>query len=259
MKIIFLHIPKTAGQSVHQFLIDSFGEDKVCPARVNDQLLCYSKKELDKYQVFSGHFDWCLLDTLSDPKFTFTILRAPHERIFSFYFYLRKEAEELGNEELDKINDEGLKASLNLSPYDYFVNPKTSIRDFIDDYYDNIYTYYFAGRSYNSCSKFKNIILAKALKHEDIFKIALDNISTLDKIYTISNWESNIVKDLAKVMPTKMFNSKKYLINQNQTIEVKNRLQKFKELGGNEEVMKKIDNFCKWDNLIYKKYSIAPG
>jgi Sulfotransferase family len=256
MKIIFLHLPKTAGQSVHQFLIDFFGEDKICPARNNEQLLCYSKKELNKYQVFSGHFDWCLLDTLSEPKFTFTVLREPRERIFSFYFYLRKEAEELDNEELKKVNNEGLKAALTLSPYDYFVNPKISIRDFIDDHYDNFYTYYFAGRSYNAHSKFKDIILAKALKNEDIFKLALDNISTLDKVYTVSNWESNIVKDLAKIMPTKIFYFKKYLINENQTIEVKNRLQKLKELGGNEEVIKKIDAFCKWDDWLYKKYLI---
>ena len=37
-RIIFLHLPKTAGQSVHAALVDGFGEAAICPARVNEQL-----------------------------------------------------------------------------------------------------------------------------------------------------------------------------------------------------------------------------
>ena len=255
MKIIFLHIPKTAGQSVHQLLIDFFGKDRVCPARENKQLLSYSKQEMDKYQVFSGHFDWCIFDNLPGYKFTFTVLREPPARILSFYFYLRKEANKLSKEELEASEKQGLKAALTLSPYDYFVNPQTSIRDFIDDHYENFYTYYFAGRSYNERSQLKNLILTKTFKDtEDILKLALKNMSMLDAVYSFDDWQARLEKDLSKITSTKSFNYQNYLINQNSTIDAKDRLEKLKELGADRNVIKKIEQFCKWDNLLYKKF-----
>ncbi|NES87740.1 MULTISPECIES: sulfotransferase family 2 domain-containing protein [Okeania] len=255
MKIIFLHIPKTAGQSVHQLLIDFLGKDKVCPARDNNQLLSYSKQEMDKYQVFSGHFDWCIFDSLPGHKFTFTVLREPCDRILSFYFYLRKEANKLSKEELEASDKQGLKAALVLSPYDYFVNQKTSIRNFIDDHCDNFYTYYFAGRSYNGRSKLKNLSKDKILKDtEDILKLALENMSTLDKVYNINDWQARLKKDLSEITSTKSFNSQNYLVNQNKTIEAKDRLEKLKELGADKNVIQQIEQFCELDNLLYKKF-----
>ena len=88
MKVIFLHIPKTAGQSVHAALVNAFGNEAVCPARVNDQLRRMSITEINRYQVFSGHFDWSLLDCIKGPKYVFTILREPIDRILSFYLAL---------------------------------------------------------------------------------------------------------------------------------------------------------------------------
>ncbi|NEP85838.1 MAG: sulfotransferase family 2 domain-containing protein [Okeania sp. SIO2C2] len=250
-----MHIPKTAGQSVHQLLINFLGKDKVCPARVNNQLLSYSKQEMDKYQAFSGHFDWCIFDNLPGPKFTFTVLREPRERILSFYFYLRKEANKLSQEELEVSEKQGLKAAFTLSPYDYFVNPKTSIRNFIDDHYDNFYTYYFAGRSYNGRSKLKNLIFAKTLKDtEDVLKLALENISTLDKVYHINDWQDRLEKDLSEITSTKSLNYQNYLVNQNKTIEGKDRLEKLKELGADKNVIQQIEQFCKLDNLLYKNF-----
>ena len=69
--ILFLHLPKTAGQSVHQFLIDVRGKDNVCPARDNGQFDKLSPAELEQYTVYSGHFDWNLFDSFSNEKFTF--------------------------------------------------------------------------------------------------------------------------------------------------------------------------------------------
>jgi len=44
--------------------------------------------EINRYQVFSGHFDWSLLDCIKGPKYVFTILREPIDRILSFYLAL---------------------------------------------------------------------------------------------------------------------------------------------------------------------------
>ena len=90
--VIFLHIPKTAGQSVHSFLVHLFGQGAIAPARVNEQLIQLSIPQIRKYSVFSGHMDWAMLDCVERPRFVFTILREPTDRILSFYYYLRSEA-----------------------------------------------------------------------------------------------------------------------------------------------------------------------
>jgi hypothetical protein len=84
VSVIFLHIPKTAGQSVHGFLHAQFQPEEFCPARENFQLLPIPIERLQKYRLFSGHLDWSLLDAVPEPRFVFTVLRRPIERILSF-------------------------------------------------------------------------------------------------------------------------------------------------------------------------------
>ena len=93
MNIIFLHIPKTAGQSIHHELQRLYS-DKIAPVRINSDLDKYSNNELEKFNVFSGHLDWNRLKFLPNP-FTFTILRDPIERICSFYIYLEEKAKRI--------------------------------------------------------------------------------------------------------------------------------------------------------------------
>ena len=49
----------------------------------------YSVDELASYDFFAGHFDWSYFDVLGPDICVFSLLREPHERILSQYFYLR--------------------------------------------------------------------------------------------------------------------------------------------------------------------------
>lgn len=186
--IVFLHIPKTAGQSVHHFLQALVGADQVAPARVNDQLSLLSIPELRRYRLFSGHLDWALLDCIQPPKFVFTILRNPVDRILSFYFYLRAEAQKLSGEELRRPENQGKQAVLHLSCDDYFTGGKPHIRAFLDNHYDNFYMYYFAGRTYDGRQRLLARQAAdRSFTTERILKMALENLALLDGVYTIDH------------------------------------------------------------------------
>ena len=148
--VIFLHIPKTAGQSVHSFLVHLFGQGAIAPARVNEQLIQLSIPQIRKYSVFSGHMDWAMLDCVERPRFVFTILREPTDRILSFYYFLRSEAKKLTEEELKLPQNQGKWAVLNLSCDEYFTSGKAGLRSFLDNHYDNFYTHFFAGRTYDA-------------------------------------------------------------------------------------------------------------
>src|SRR5215469_10671789 len=186
LSIVFLHIPKTAGQSVHHFLKNLVGPAAVAPARVNEQLYLLSVPDLRRYRLFSGHLDWALLDCVQQPKFAFTILRNPVDRILSFYFFLRAEAQKLSEEELRRPENHGKHAVLHLSCDEYFTGGKPHIRTFLDNHYDNFYMYYFAGRTYDARQR----LLARqnaepSFTTKRMLKMALENLASLDGVYTI--------------------------------------------------------------------------
>lgn len=93
-KIVFLHIPKTAGTSVHEMLKQHFDEKQICPERFRG-LAKYSIDELKKFDLFSGHFIMPHVDKIPGEKFVFTILREPAERILSLYYFWRRHEPEV--------------------------------------------------------------------------------------------------------------------------------------------------------------------
>ncbi|MDJ0750990.1 MAG: sulfotransferase family 2 domain-containing protein [Woeseiaceae bacterium] len=256
-RIIFLHIPKTAGQSVHEYLVRNFPADSICPARVNDQLRRLPAGELDRYRVFSGHFDWSAFDTLTGPKFIFTILRDPLERLLSFYFYLREQAihfQAIG--ELDE-HKPGIKAAIELSPWEYFVDPQCPLREFIDNHYDNFYSYYFAGRSYNSRTQLRPHIGPGHLFADmsTVTRLAVANLETLDAVCLIGQWQ-NINPVLSAAVGRELSLENAPRVNMGKS-HPDSRIERLKELGASDDVLRRLDEFTHWDNILINRYRTA--
>lgn len=88
-KIVFMHLPKTGGSSLHQVLVDIFGDSRICPLRHNllDQLPQQAK---EAYQVFSGHFYYdAIIEEIKAPKKIVCLLRDPVSRLLSCYYFGR--------------------------------------------------------------------------------------------------------------------------------------------------------------------------
>jgi hypothetical protein len=254
LKVIFLHIPKTAGQSVHAALVNAFGKDAVCPARVNDQLRRMSITELNRYQVFSGHFDWSLLDCIKGPKYVFTILREPIDRILSFYFYLRDEAEKLPEEQRATLERQGLKAAFELSPRDYFLGGAPHLRRFLDDHYDNFYTYYFAGRHYESRGEMVGLIKRGELSSQQVLQMAKDNLAHLDDVFTVDNM-SAVFSAIRSISGKKLMNDEKYRVNVNTNVAAEDRRARIQALGADVATMTRLDEYCQFDNELWKLFA----
>ena len=257
--IIFLHIPKTAGQSVHQFLRNLVGPDSVAPARVNEQLCALSVQDLRSYRLISGHLDWALLDCVQEPKFVFTILRNPVDRILSFYFFLRGEAQKLSDAELRLPENQGKHAVLNLSCDDYFNAGKPHLRIFLDNHYDNFYMYYFAGRTYDA----RHRLLArraadKSLTEARILKMAFDNLALLDGVYTIDRLDL-LERDVrfATGVHDGPVSLAKLHINRGAG-NVGDRMNELRALGPTEATFARIRSMVAQDEEIWKHYS-APA
>ena len=99
-KFAFLHVPKTAGTSVHAVIAEQGHRAALYPPHWKDETESIFKsagleyfidngivESLDSYTAIGGHTDIRLLDFLSDSRFVFTVLRDPFDRLVSFYFH----------------------------------------------------------------------------------------------------------------------------------------------------------------------------
>lgn len=181
-KIIFLHIPKTAGQSIHNVFQSKISKSKISPINVYDQDRS-SFKDSHKYSYFGGHINWDEVDDLfkRDEIFIFTVLRDPQERLASFYLYLKKEAEEFGMKYLKNNNKIGMIHLLNNSIEDYFFPNDIKMKNFIGDMYRDFYVRFFLQKTYRTkIGNFSYISPKQKLK-------AIKNIMSLDYIGFIEN------------------------------------------------------------------------
>lgn len=253
MKIIFLHIPKTAGQSVHAALVNAYGPDAVCPARVNEQLCALSVSEINRYKVFSGHLDWSALDCVKGDKQVFTVLREPMDRVLSFYFYLRDQGAGLTPEKRARPEHQGLKAAFELSPRDYFLGGAPQLRNFLDDHYDNFYTNFFAGRHYKARSEFAGLLTRKVLSRQDLLRIAKDNITQLDAVFTVNEMDK-VFRSIREWSGNAAIADEGFRVNVNRSVEPAARRERLCSLGADEATMERLNAYCELDNELWASF-----
>jgi hypothetical protein len=179
--IVFLHIPKTAGQTIHHALAKAVGgPEHVSPIRSHGQAVDRTHMPAG-YRLYSGHLDWVDLETLPVPRFVFSVLRDPKERIASFYFFLLKEAQKLSAEALQAPENFGKRQILELSADDYFFGGNAAWKGFVRDFYDNFYCSYFATRKMRGHKELAGLAQA------DLIARARAGVAELDGIYDITD------------------------------------------------------------------------
>lgn len=171
--IVFLHIPKTAGQAIHNALVAAVGGDEhVSPIRVHTQS---ADQYPAGYRLYSGHLDWVQIDKAGPDLFSFTVLRDPAERIASFYFYLQQEARKLSASDLRK--NLGKRRALEWSADDYFFGGDNAWQAFILDHYNNFYCSYFSTRMMRGHARIAH------LKPSELIGSAQSGLESLQGVY----------------------------------------------------------------------------
>lgn len=182
--VIFLHLPKTAGQTIHAGLEDAYGVSAMFPWRDDIGVLRQALSTISRYRVFSGHISWRLLDCVRGPSFIFTILRDPPKRIMSMYLYLKRKSK---NENI--VGDILIDAVDKYSVDDFFNNMNLPERRVIDQTFDNLYTFYFGYRSFDGYSIYNSLNNEFNIEIGAVVDMALSNMAYIDHIGVINNME----------------------------------------------------------------------
>jgi hypothetical protein len=80
--LFFMHIPKTAGMSMRQYLGDQYYARDVCPA-VRWHGLLGREDEVKRYRLVQGHFRYNLRELLAEGTRMLVLLRDPLRRTVS--------------------------------------------------------------------------------------------------------------------------------------------------------------------------------
>lgn len=92
-KIVFFHIPKTGGATLHQLLCPNFQTDTIYPERGSSHER-FNGEDMEAYKLISGHFTADQCRKIPDKKVVFTLLRDPKQRLLSHYYFLKSHRKE---------------------------------------------------------------------------------------------------------------------------------------------------------------------
>lgn len=182
-KIVFLHIPKTAGQTVHMEMERILGTDVVSPIRIHTQVKTQIEQFPIGYRLYSGHLDWKDISGLPSPRFSFTVLRDPLERIASFYFFLLRKAEIASPEVLASGKGATMRKLLKRDAAAFFFEGNDNWITWLRDHFDNLQANYLA------TGLIRGRRTIPDLDHETLVDLALDHSRNIDRIYTTSTFQ----------------------------------------------------------------------
>lgn len=126
MKLLFHHIPKTAGTTLIGFLDQQFDTSQILPSNyfkkpardVLKKEIIQKKKDLLKYEFIRAHFPANGFNKSFEDYYRVTILRNPTKRLFSLFNDWRTKSEEsLKNAHLDDIKCASIARSFNISDF----------------------------------------------------------------------------------------------------------------------------------------------
>lgn len=85
-RLVFVHIEKCGGTTLHAMLSSQFPPDRICPERFGT-IGDWTINELADYDLFSGHFDLPSCRSIPGELRVITMLREPKSRLLSLFSF----------------------------------------------------------------------------------------------------------------------------------------------------------------------------
>lgn len=184
-KIVFIHIPKTAGTTLHEILVKQFPPEQVCPERFNG-LAGYACADLARWRLFSGHFDFTNAQLIPGQKLFVTVLRDPVKRLNSLYYFQRAHHPEIAQQDSLHL----AKLASRLSPAEFFaldeVRAHPSINNAMTQVLSGMWPMYRWEHAYPDYAERRDLDMAALLKK------AITNMDSLSAIGTTERFDDSL-------------------------------------------------------------------
>ena len=180
-RIIFLHIPKCGGTTLHNVLELWYGKNKIHAERFNG-LYNQDIMGLGSKQVFSGHFDFYSTSFIPDPKLIISVLRDPIDRLVSLYNFHRAH----GNTIIEQNNIQHARWANDHDIDSYFANPIITKHHSLDN---------SMVRHFSNIPQIGNGILVPAMGSvglDEMLEQAIENLSKFAFIGFMDQYESDV-------------------------------------------------------------------
>jgi hypothetical protein len=241
-RVVFLHVPKCGGTTLHNLLLNWYGAENAHPERHNG-LYGHPASSMAGYVLFSGHYDFFSTQLIpAKNKKTILLLRDPIERLISQYNYMRSHSIEF------IVENNGLfvyhihKFTIN----QYFFDPEVGA----DQIYDNV-----MARQLSSCPMVDYSIPYGGLMQNDLEALteqALKNIETFDYVGVQENLDKAI-KDIA-VLLNKPIPEQIERLNSFDTNPIgQSAFRTIKKQRPNQATMKRLQELTRYDRIIYDR------
>ncbi|UPY37452.1 sulfotransferase family 2 domain-containing protein [Sediminicoccus sp. KRV36] len=125
-RLVFLHVPRSGGTTLHEAFAAKFTDSEICRERMN-RLERVGSAELGTYHLFSGHYRFEHLALIPPPRLAVTVLREPRARLFSLYHHWRRHWADLARE------DRGLRHAQQLDLIDFLRSPDIAVVEAFDN------------------------------------------------------------------------------------------------------------------------------
>lgn len=106
-RVVFLHIPKTAGSTLYRILETHYRWESIYTMWQDgtlDEFKALSTEQKMAIRLLRGHFGFGIRTLLPGPSEYFTILRDPTERVISYYHFVRRSPRHYCYERVTKDN-----------------------------------------------------------------------------------------------------------------------------------------------------------
>lgn len=117
-RLVFVHLPKCGGTSLHGLLKLWYGEEALHPERFNG-LYSYRAAQNASSLIFSGHYDFYSTSLIPGRKYYITVMREPIARLVSLYNFYRAHTPEYAA----TLDDDVMRAAQGLLIDDFFDSP----------------------------------------------------------------------------------------------------------------------------------------
>lgn len=163
--IIFLHIPKTAGTTLHRIIERQYQPEQLYSPGLTKghavgELAKLSKERRAQIRMFRGHMGFGVHRHLPRPSTYMTVLRRPVDRVISYYYFIRRTAHHY-------LHDSVKSEELNLR---MFIESKAHVM--IDNAQTRILSGVWHGPAFGECTP-EMLEMAKNNLHESFAVVGL--------------------------------------------------------------------------------------